>query len=113
MLRAHFGLPSVTAGKQETYVVLVTSLSKFVHIHNTHTEDSEGRPPITVKFEIPYFTTSGIQVLSLHSRNLSVTIATISWFVHTKRGHSFQTFCTSFLVGLKILFPAICFAAWH
>jgi len=27
-------------------------------------EESEGRPPIKVKFEIPYFTTSGIQVKS-------------------------------------------------
>ena len=26
------------------------------------TETGEGRPPIKVKFEIPYFTTSGIQV---------------------------------------------------
>lgn len=25
-------------------------------------EDLEGRPPISVKFEIPYFTVSGIQV---------------------------------------------------
>ena len=39
LMRAHFGLPSVTA------------------------EDTEGKPPIQVKFEIPYFTTSGIQVL--------------------------------------------------
>lgn len=38
LLRAHFGLPSVTA------------------------VETEGRPPIQVKFEIPYFTTSGIQV---------------------------------------------------
>ncbi|XP_032802407.1 AP-1 complex subunit mu-1-like [Petromyzon marinus] len=38
LLRAHFGLPSVGA------------------------EESDGRAPITVKFEIPYFTTSGIQV---------------------------------------------------
>lgn len=37
-MRAHFGLPSVEA------------------------EDKEGKPPIGVKFEIPYFTTSGIQV---------------------------------------------------
>lgn len=36
-MRAHFGLPSVEA------------------------EDKEGKPPISVKFEIPYFTTSGIQ----------------------------------------------------
>lgn len=38
LLRAHFGLPSVSG------------------------EEIEGRPPIEVKFEIPYFTTSGIQV---------------------------------------------------
>ncbi|KAG8260478.1 AP-1 complex subunit mu-1 [Homalodisca vitripennis] len=38
LMRAHFGLPSVEC------------------------EDSEGKPPIQVKFEIPYFTTSGIQV---------------------------------------------------
>lgn len=37
-MRAHFNLPSVLA------------------------EDSEGKPPIHVKFEIPYFTVSGIQV---------------------------------------------------
>lgn len=38
LMRAHFGLPSVEG------------------------EDSEGKPPIQVRFEIPYFTTSGIQV---------------------------------------------------
>ncbi|CAJ0578272.1 unnamed protein product, partial [Mesorhabditis spiculigera] len=38
LLSAHFSLPSVVR------------------------EESEGRPPIKVKFEIPYFTTSGIQV---------------------------------------------------
>uniref|UniRef100_A0A1I7ZWS7 MHD domain-containing protein n=1 Tax=Steinernema glaseri TaxID=37863 RepID=A0A1I7ZWS7_9BILA len=38
LMRAHFNLPSVTR------------------------EEKEGRPPIKVKFEIPYFTTSGIQV---------------------------------------------------
>ncbi|XP_030852109.1 AP-1 complex subunit mu-1 isoform X1 [Strongylocentrotus purpuratus] len=38
LMRAHFNLPSVQA------------------------EEAEGRPPISVKFEIPYFTTSGIQV---------------------------------------------------
>jgi len=37
-MRAHFGLPTVEA------------------------EDTEGKPPIQVKFEIPYFTVSGIQV---------------------------------------------------
>lgn len=38
LMRAHFKLPSV------------------------ENENQEGRPPIQVKFEIPYFTTSGIQV---------------------------------------------------
>ncbi|EDQ84564.1 uncharacterized protein MONBRDRAFT_39230 [Monosiga brevicollis MX1] len=38
MMRAHFNLPSVES------------------------EEAESRPPIQVKFEIPYFTTSGIQV---------------------------------------------------
>ncbi|XP_039570855.1 AP-1 complex subunit mu-2-like [Passer montanus] len=38
LLRAHFGLPSVER------------------------EEEEGRPPIAVRFEIPYFTVSGIQV---------------------------------------------------
>eukprot|EP00096_Caligus_rogercresseyi_P011988 TRINITY_DN4893_c0_g1_i1.p1 TRINITY_DN4893_c0_g1~~TRINITY_DN4893_c0_g1_i1.p1 ORF type:complete len:437 (+),score=147.48 TRINITY_DN4893_c0_g1_i1:41-1312(+) len=38
LMRAHFGLPSVES------------------------ELTEGKPPIHVKFEIPYFTTSGIQV---------------------------------------------------
>ncbi|KAG9351014.1 hypothetical protein JZ751_024903 [Albula glossodonta] len=38
MMRAHFGLPSVES------------------------DELEGKPPITVSFEIPYFTVSGIQV---------------------------------------------------
>ncbi|CAG0892336.1 unnamed protein product [Darwinula stevensoni] len=38
LMRAHFGLPSVES------------------------ENLESKPPITVQFEIPYFTTSGIQV---------------------------------------------------
>lgn len=41
LMRAHFGLPSVVA------------------------ENTEGKPPIHVKFEIPYFTVSGIQVMIL------------------------------------------------
>ena len=39
LMRAHFGLPSV------------------------ENDETEGKPPIRVKFEIPYFTVSGIQVL--------------------------------------------------
>ena len=39
LLRAHFNLPSVVA------------------------EDPDGKPPIYVRFEIPYYTVSGLQVL--------------------------------------------------
>lgn len=39
LMRAHFGLPSINDA-----------------------ESAENRPPVTVKFEIPYFTVSGIQV---------------------------------------------------
>jgi AP-1 complex subunit mu len=42
LMRAHFGLPSVVG------------------------EGNEGKPPIQVRFEIPYFTTSGIQVYHSH-----------------------------------------------
>ena len=45
LMRAHFGLPSVVS------------------------EELEGKPPIHVRFEIPYFTVSGIQV---RYSNLSV-----------------------------------------
>ena len=51
LMRAHFGLPSVEA------------------------EDKEGKPPISVKFEIPYFTTSGIQVhTNTHTHDLCQTV---------------------------------------
>lgn len=38
LMRAHFSLPSIVS------------------------EEVEGKPPINVKFEIPYYTTSGLQV---------------------------------------------------
>lgn len=53
LMRAHFGLPSVEK------------------------EEVEGRPPIGVKFEIPYFTVSGIQV-SVASRCL-LSLASVAF----------------------------------
>jgi len=47
-MRAHFKLPSVEK------------------------EDQEAKPPIEVKFEIPYFTTSGIQVKEYFSNSLHI-----------------------------------------
>lgn len=59
LMRAHFGLPSVEC------------------------EDSEGKPPIQVKFEIPYFTTSGIQV-SVERPALNVPTFSHAIFGQTK-----------------------------
>lgn len=67
LMRAHFKLPSVIA------------------------EDSESKPPVYIKFEIPYFTVSGIQVYSI-----------LAWFnnhaCHTplSASLSFMLFCCSF-----------------
>ena len=41
-----------------TVKCIILHLNCYFHI----SEEGEGRPPISVKFEIPYFTTSGIQV---------------------------------------------------
>lgn len=65
LMRGHFNLPSVES------------------------EEIEGKPPIQVRFEIPYFTTSGIQVFD-------VTI--LSYYI-----------CFSFLIGFVFLFR---YAIW-
>ena len=53
LMRAHFGLASVTS------------------------EDNDKKKPIAVKFEIPYFTVSGIQVI--HTlRRIELTLHVIS-----------------------------------
>jgi len=63
-MRAHFGLPSVKAGA--SYVLFPNVLSvpaTVTYIDTVDTEqDMDKRAPITVRFEIPYFTVSGIQV---------------------------------------------------
>jgi AP-1 complex subunit mu len=62
LMRAHFGLPSVRSGTSVKQYIPCMSSSYYV-IHHPQTEqDFEKRAPITVKFEIPYFTVSGIQV---------------------------------------------------
>lgn len=58
-MRAQFGLPSVRNSASHPLLLLVHdtySLSNIV------ADEVEKRAPITVKFEIPYFTVSGIQV---------------------------------------------------
>ena len=59
LMRAHFGLPSVKSG-------IFTLLHPFFFGGRSDLlvieQDFEKRAPITVKFEIPYFTVSGIQV---------------------------------------------------
>ena len=49
-------------------------------------EEGEGRPPIKVKFEIPYFTTSGIQVWIYMYKSHNVVVIqsinfVIAWYV--------------------------------
>ena len=46
-------------------------------------EVGEGRPPISVKFEIPYFTTSGIQVLYACSiTSPSLNLLNVCTYIH-------------------------------
>lgn len=56
LMRAHFGLPSVRNGTCPT----CDSSRANIVLHAE--QDVEKRAPITVKYEIPYFTVSGIQV---------------------------------------------------
>ena len=59
-MRAHFGLPSVRGGTSALGSTLRTvNLLTFACLEH---ESLDKRAPITVKFEIPYFTVSGIQV---------------------------------------------------
>lgn len=61
-MRAHFGLPSV------------------------QNEEVEGKPPISVKFEIPYFTVSGIQVSAASLSCVSLLPGCPWWlFLHVNR----------------------------
>ena len=60
LMRAHFGLPSVRGGTSALGSTLRTvNLLTFACLEH---ESLDKRAPITVKFEIPYFTVSGIQV---------------------------------------------------
>jgi AP-1 complex subunit mu len=68
LMRAQFGLPSVRSGQcfllPLLYSTLILLYAKLTGgLHSSASEDViEKRPPITIKFEIPYFTVSGIQV---------------------------------------------------
>merc|ERR1712238_251029 len=54
LMRAHFGLPSISASD--------TSHPSDKKGKHNHTAENSWKAPIRVKFEIPYFTVSGIQV---------------------------------------------------
>ena len=43
---------------------------------------NEGKPPISVKFEIPYFTTSGIQVHHMHGKLIHLLSITNMYILH-------------------------------
>lgn len=59
LCRAHFGLPSVKNGILNRVCVCSES-DKVLSLYTL--EDPDKKPPITIKFELPYFTVSGIQV---------------------------------------------------
>lgn len=88
-MRAHFALPSVESGNYGLFILsfvfclvlififiasfIIVDIVSFVvdddyYMCSTYsqqfliTEEIESRKPISVKFEIPYFTVSGIQV---------------------------------------------------
>jgi len=58
-MRAQFGLPSV---RNSASHALATARPRNLQSTNIIADEVEKRAPITVKFEIPYFTVSGIQV---------------------------------------------------
>jgi AP-1 complex subunit mu len=58
-MRAQFGLPSVRSSASHP---LNTSRLHEFQLTHVVADEVEKRAPITVKFEIPYFTVSGIQV---------------------------------------------------
>jgi len=67
LMRAHFGLPSITTE-----------------------EDSSARPPISVEFEIPYFTVSGIQVRYLKILERVLRYTALPWVRYITQNGSYQ-----------------------
>ena len=59
LMRAQFGLPSVRNSASHPLLLLFHDTYSLANIV---ADEVEKRAPITVKFEIPYFTVSGIQV---------------------------------------------------
>lgn len=67
LMRAHFGLPSVTED-----------------------EETNTRPPITISFEIPYFTVSGIQVRYLKILERTERYTALPWVRYITRAGDYQ-----------------------
>jgi len=68
LMRAHFGLPSVTDDDEE----------------------NKPRPPITLSFEIPYFTVSGIQVRYLKILERTERYTALPWVRYITRAGDYQ-----------------------
>jgi len=66
LMRAHFGLPSIT------------------------NEDDASRPPISVEFEIPYFTVSGIQVRYLKILERVMRYTALPWVRYITQNGTYQ-----------------------
>jgi AP-1 complex subunit mu len=93
-MRAHFGLPSVKSG--------IYSSGETQQSHNPDPcqcseQDVEKRAPITVKFEIPYFTVSGIQVRYLKVVEKSGYQA-LPWVRYiTQNGDDYRCVCKTYI----------------
>ena len=66
-MRAHFGLPSVKSGgllfhSSRIRPSILSTFPATGSLVQLTDQDMDKRAPITVRFEIPYFTVSGIQV---------------------------------------------------
>jgi len=67
LMRAHFGLPSIT-----------------------NDDDTNTRPPISVEFEIPYFTVSGIQVRYLKILERVMRYTALPWVRYITQNGTYQ-----------------------
>jgi len=67
LMRAHFGLPSIASE-----------------------EEANARPPISVEFEIPYFTVSGIQVRYLKILERAMRYTALPWVRYITQNGTYQ-----------------------
>lgn len=107
LMRAHFGLPSVKSG------VLNSKISLYLTNHYRFPEqDAEKRAPITVKFEIPYFTVSGIQVryLKIVEKSGYQALPWVRYITQNGDDYRYGLFHDPYR---DLTFPSVCGRLWR